>query len=185
MDIATLHYFLVTARHLHFGNAAEELGIAQPALSQRIKGLEARLTVKLFDRSKRAVRLTEAGSVFVVEAKRLIIQAQLAMRITKRADAGKAGELHIGYGGSVIFEPKLCTLLRAFQDAYPDVSVLMHECKVEEQLEGLKSGRLDVSFLWGPLGPASRKCGERSSPARLCRWLWQETTRWRQNRPFI
>lgn len=153
MDFIALRYFLTAARLLHFGQAADALGIAQPALSQRIKSLETRLRVKLFDRTKRSVRLTEAGKVFVVEAEHLLSQADLAVRITRAAAQGTAGELRIGYGGSVIFEPKVCALLQAFQTAYPDVSVLMHECKVEEQLEGVKAGRLDVSLLWGPLGP--------------------------------
>lgn len=152
MDLGSLRYFVVAAKRLHFSQAALELGIAQPALSQRIKALEGRLGVRLFDRSNRAVSLTEAGRVFLGEAERLLDDANRAMRITRAADKGTAGELHVGYAGSVIFEPKVCALLQAFRGRYPDASVILHECNVEEQLEGVKSRRLDAALLWGPLG---------------------------------
>jgi len=154
MDLTDLRHFVTTAEHMHFGLAAEQMGITQPALSQRVKALEARLGVLLFDRTKRAIQLTAAGKVFLGEARRLITDADRAMRLAKAAADGMAGELHIGYGGSVIFEPKLCGLLQDFQKAYPDASLLMHECKVEEQLDRVNSGQLDIAVLWGPLGPA-------------------------------
>ncbi|WP_321968941.1 LysR family transcriptional regulator [Paraburkholderia tropica] len=153
MDVGSLRYFLVAAERLHFGQAAEELGVAQPALSQRIKTLEARVGVRLFDRSRRAVRLTDAGHVFLNEARRLVDMADRAVRLARAAEKGNAGELHIGYGGSVIFVPKVCALLKNFQQSFPDVSVLMHECKVEEQLQGITTGHLDAALLWGPIGP--------------------------------
>lgn len=153
MDLRTLRCFLVTAKRLHFGQASEELGIAQPALSQRIKALEGRLGVELFDRTKRAVRLSPAGKAFAGEAERLVNEGERAMRIARAADKGTAGELHIGYSGSVIFEPRICDLLQSFRNAFPDVSMLMYECGVEDQLEGIKTGRLDISLFWGPVGP--------------------------------
>lgn len=152
MDTSALRYFILTARRLHFGQAADELGIAQPALSQRIKALETRLGAQLFDRSKRTVSLTEAGRVFLGEAEQLVSDTERAIRIAQAAQKGTAGELHIGYAGSVIFEPKVCRLLQAFRSQYPDASVAMHESNVEEQLEGVKSGKIDVALLWGPLG---------------------------------
>lgn len=152
MDISALRRFLVAADHLHFGRAAEELGVAQPALSQRIKALEARLGVRLFERGNRAVRLTEAGRVFVQEARRLVAEADRAVRVTRAADKGAAGELLIGYGGSVIFEPTVCAVLHAFKDRYPDIALNMRECSVQEQLDGLSAGRIDMALLWGPIG---------------------------------
>ncbi|WBQ17609.1 LysR family transcriptional regulator [Sphingobium yanoikuyae] len=152
MDISALRFFLVAADKQHFGQAAEELGIAQPALSQRIKALETRLGVRLFERSNRAVHLTDAGKVFAHEARRLVNEADRAVRMTRAADKGTAGELLIGYGGSVIFEPAVCALLQSFKETYPDVSLLMRECSVQEQLDGLSAARLDIALLWGPIG---------------------------------
>jgi DNA-binding transcriptional LysR family regulator len=152
MDINALRHFIVTANALHFGRAAEELGIAQPALSQRIKAIEARLQVRLFDRSNRKISLTEAGRVFLPEAKQLVAEADRAVRLARNAERGTAGDLHIGYSGSVIFEPKLGHLLRRFRDAYPDISVLMQENAVQEQLEALQARKLDIALLRGPLG---------------------------------
>lgn len=153
MDLNSLRHFLVAADCLHFGEAAERLNIAQPALSQRIKALEERLGVRLFHRARRSVQLTDAGRVLVQRARQLIEEADRAVRLTRAAGQGAAGDLHVGYGGSVIFEPRICALIETFSQAYPDISLHLHECTVKEQLERVSSGNLDVALLWGPVGP--------------------------------
>ena len=72
MDFKGIRTFVALAEHLHFGQTAEHLRVAQPHVSRRIKQLEEELDAVLFYRDKRNVRLTEAGDVFLVEAKKLL-----------------------------------------------------------------------------------------------------------------
>ncbi len=160
MNSRALRYFVAAADASHIGRAAEQLGIAQPALSQQIRILEARLAVRLFHRANRRIELTDAGRVFLAEAKQLLAAEERAVRLARGADRGEAGELHIGYSGSVVFEPLLRGLLRRFRSLCPAVTLTMHENTVEALLDDLRETRLDIAFLRGPIGspPAGVGC---------------------------
>lgn len=152
MNFRALRHFVAAAEALHIGRAADSLGIAQPALSQQIRALEAELGVRLFHRANRRVTLTEAGRIFLAEARQILTASDRAVRLAREAERGTAGELHIGYNGSVVFEPRLRHLLERFRAATPDVTLTMHENAVETLLADLQATRLDIAFLRGPIG---------------------------------
>jgi DNA-binding transcriptional LysR family regulator len=85
LDSRALRYFIAVAEELHFGRAAERLGIAQPPLSRAIRQLESRLGVPLFQRTSRAVRLTGAGQVLLGEGRHALAALDAAARRAQRA----------------------------------------------------------------------------------------------------
>ncbi len=88
---------------LHFSRAAERLHISQPPLSQQIRGLEDELGVKLFERTKRQVQLTEAGKVFLERSYLVLAQLEQAIEVTQRIGRGEVGRLAIGFVGSATY----------------------------------------------------------------------------------
>jgi len=103
VELRRLKYMSVLAEELHFGRAAERLGIAQPALTQQIRALERELDVELFHRTKRSVKLTVAGRVTLNEAIRTLQQAEKTALVARQAGRGELGHIEIGYVGSAIF----------------------------------------------------------------------------------
>jgi len=73
MDMRPIRYFISVAENLNFTEASKQLFVAQPAVSQQIAYLEKKLGVKLFNRTKHYVQLTHAGSVFLRDAREMII----------------------------------------------------------------------------------------------------------------
>src|ERR1700761_5337343 len=123
MELRHLRYFVRVASELHFGRAAEQLGISQPPLSQQIRMLESELGVQLFERSSRQVRLTVAGRLFLEEAKATLARAEHAINVTRRAASGEVGEIGIGLSASALFMPIFSESVTAFRRRYPDVHI--------------------------------------------------------------
>src|ERR1041385_656850 len=99
MELRHLRYVVAVADTLHFRRAAERLHISQPPLSQQIQQLENELGVKLFQRTKRQVQVTEAGKLFVEEARLILAQSEHAARVATRVKKGETGQLVIGVAG--------------------------------------------------------------------------------------
>src|SRR3954471_15007611 len=134
MELRHLRYFVAVAEALHFGRAAERLGISQPPLSQQIQALEAELGVRLFDRSGRKVALTPAGSVFLDEARQTLAQAARAVAAARRAADGVIGEIRIGFTASAPFTALVPRIIHAYRQSFPDVHLRLAEMPTRAQL---------------------------------------------------
>jgi DNA-binding transcriptional LysR family regulator len=97
MELRHLRYFVAVAEELHFSRAAERLHVAQPAVSEQVRKLEDELGVRLLNRTKRKVSLTEAGATLLDEARRVLQQVDGALRATHEARNRTRARLRIGY----------------------------------------------------------------------------------------
>jgi len=97
MELRQLKYFVAVAEELHFRRAAERLYVAQPAVSEQIRKLEAELGVRLFDRTNRRVAITEAGAALLEEGRRVLAQADTAQLAARNARERADAWLRIGY----------------------------------------------------------------------------------------
>ncbi|HET7479559.1 MAG TPA: LysR family transcriptional regulator [Rubrobacteraceae bacterium] len=149
MDLRRLRYFVVVAEEQNFSRAAERLHMAQPPLSDQIKRLEKSLGVKLFDRSSRGARLTEAGELLLTEARRLLVQADQTAEMVRRVGGGEVGRLALGFVPSAS-NSVLPPVLSTFRERYPDVQLYLQEMNPDWLVAGLHEGRLDVSFFYLP-----------------------------------
>jgi DNA-binding transcriptional LysR family regulator len=128
--------------------AALKLHISQPALSRQIRDLEDEIGVPLLERTAKSVSLTEAGRVFLDEARAVLERADQAMK-KARAAASADIELHVGHSPTPI-APLLPAILRAYQRAMPQVRLRLYDWTNAENLRGLREGRLNLAFVWLP-----------------------------------
>ena len=152
MEFRHLRYFLALAEELHFGRAAQRLSISQPPLSLNIQQLEASVGAQLFTRNSRGVQLTAAGQAFVPAARALLAQAGAAAREAREVAQGQAGELQIGFAGTLLY-CGLPQVLQRFQDSHPRLRLVLRELSSSEQLSELVRDRLDVGFVHTPRVP--------------------------------
>src|ERR1700751_6067608 len=146
IEIRHLRYFLTVAETLHFGKAAEKLGMAQPPLSQQIKNLERILGYPLFDRTTRGLRLTAVGEFFRERARHSLERMRDDIEITPRLGSGKEGVLNVGFSGSVMFTG-LPKAIETYRRRYPKVELRLRELVTAEQIPGLLDGSLSIGFM--------------------------------------
>lgn len=143
MELRYLRSFVAVAETLHFGQAAERLKLAQPALSQHIQKLETSLETRLLDRNRHGVALTAVGQVFLREARTILAQVQYARSEVERVKAGGEGTLRIAY----IPGPARGTLteaLHVMRLRSPGVQVELHEIGTATVLRDLLAGEFDA-----------------------------------------
>lgn len=150
MDIRHLKYFIAVAEELNIGRAALRLHISQPPLTRQIQQLEEELDVQLFVRTPRGVELTQAGVLFLDEARNIRALMEQAIERTVRAGQGKLGRLDIGIFGTGILKV-IPELLQLFRHAHPEVKVVLHTMNKGEQIEALRQRRITVGFHRMPL----------------------------------
>ncbi len=155
MELRHLRYFVAVAEAENVTRAAAKLHVAQPAISRQIRDLEEELGLALLERSAKAVRLTEAGRVFLDEARAVLQRADEAVAAVRAVAGGVRGELHVGYAPSLTVQI-LPRALRSFQAEFPGVRVSLHDLSTEEMLSGLRAGTLDLVLGVEPTGEKPR-----------------------------
>ncbi|OLC57334.1 MAG: hypothetical protein AUH76_19290 [Candidatus Rokubacteria bacterium 13_1_40CM_4_67_11] len=150
MELRHLRYFLAVAEELHFGRAAVRLHISQPPLSQQIRRLEKELQTPLFHRTKRHVELTNAGRVFLGEARAIVAQAEHAAGVAQRASRGEVGQLLVGCAPWADFLSG-AKIIRLFARRHPDVELELRDLTAAEQIAALEAGRIHVGILRPPV----------------------------------
>jgi len=149
VELRLLRYVVAVAEELHFSRAADKLHVAQPSLSKQIRDLEDEIGIRLFDRTKRDVRLTKAGEAFVVEAREALIHSQRAVHMAKATQ--QPDRFVLGHSPDV--NPSLLSCLRAipaqlwkltFQSAF-----------TMEQLQLIRAGELDAGLVILPIADDS------------------------------
>jgi LysR family transcriptional activator of glutamate synthase operon len=146
MDLRQLRYLVALAEELNFTRAAANEHIAQPALSQQIRRLEDELGLALVERTTRHVSLTEAGSLLVVRARRILAELEAAkaeLEAVRGIDVG-----HVTIGAMHTMGPvDLSLALAMFHERHPNVGLTVREASSEEMAEMLRVDELDLAFL--------------------------------------
>jgi LysR family transcriptional regulator, benzoate and cis,cis-muconate-responsive activator of ben and cat genes len=150
VELRHLRYFVAVAEAENVLRAAtQKLHVSQPAVSRQIRDLEDELGAQLFERTGKSVRLTDAGYLFLKEARAVLERTDEAVRSVRAfAQAGET-ELHVGYTPALRAQIVSPTL-RAFQREMPKVHVKLHDLSNEKIVTGLRDGRLQLAFIVRP-----------------------------------
>ncbi|AJR23214.1 LysR family transcriptional regulator [Sphingobium sp. YBL2] len=149
MDLRQLNYFLAVAEELHFGRAAERLGMTQPPLSQSIMALERELGAPLFARTKRQVALTPFGRQWLEHVRPAVGAVADLAAVARRLQAGTVGRIVLSFVSSADYSI-LPTLVRRYANAFPRVDMTLVEATSDVQVEALVEGRTDAGLLIPP-----------------------------------
>lgn len=151
MKLEHVKTFVMVADELHFGRAAARLHLAQPAVSQHIKLLEAHLGVQLFDRSTRSVRLSEHGLAFYEPARELLAGVERAERAARFGHAQVTGSVSLGFSG-LSSGREVPAVVRAMGEEYPGIEVVLRGMGFETgMVREVTAGNLDAGITRLPL----------------------------------
>jgi DNA-binding transcriptional LysR family regulator len=146
MELRHLRYFVAVGEDQHYGRASRRLGVAQPALSRQIQDLEEEIGFKLFDRMPRGVKLSAAGELFLEDARRILQDIGGATARAARVARGQSGTLRVGFAENVSWHGVAPNSFRRFREQQSDVDLRLQPAGSLEQLEAIRSGRLDAGF---------------------------------------
>ena len=143
-----LPFFMAVAEEGSFRQASVRLNIVQPALSRRVKELEAGLGVKLFDRSPRGIRLTDAGQTLLEGGTRTMEEFEQGCRRATIASEGQIGKLRVFLTDAALSNEWLTSCIQAFRIDHPEILIELNSSQTPQQLEGIVRGDVDVGFLY-------------------------------------
>lgn len=150
MTLQELRYLVALADHGHFGHAAEACHVSQPTLSTQLKKLEGDLGVSLFERTNRTLHITAVGKKIVDQARRVLIEADAIVEISRVTTAPLAGPLTLGVIPTLspYLLPWLVPLLKR---SYPHLRLIIHEDLTDDLLQRLRGHRIDAVLVALPL----------------------------------
>ena len=144
MNIHSLTYFAIAAKHLSFTRAAEECLIEQPAMSRQISGIEKELGVKLFTRFNKRVELTRAGENFYREVLEILQRYSSAVYTARNIDSGFNEALSIGFG---MFDAPIVTApVKTFTELNPNIKITINQYPYDKLLKNLMDGSCGIVF---------------------------------------
>ena len=141
-----LECFVAIAEELSFSKAAKRLRLSQPPLSRQLQSLEAKLAARLLHRSTRAVSLTEAGQLYLEDAKQILARLDSSSAVMRRAATGELQRLRLAFVGALA-DDTLIHQLQAFRALHPECQVHMVDLAPSEQIEALQAGQVDGAFI--------------------------------------
>ncbi len=150
MELRHLRYFVAVGEDEHYGRAAKRLRVAQPALSSQIQDLEREIGFQLFDRLPRGVRLSAGGKVFLEDCRRILQEVDEAAVRAERAARGLIGTLRVGFTESASWHGVVPDALREFRRRHREAELLLSPLISLDQVEAVRSGRLDAGFVYVP-----------------------------------
>jgi DNA-binding transcriptional LysR family regulator len=145
VNLKQLEYFIALAEELHFGRAAERLGMAQPPLSRQIKQIEEDLGALLFNRGRSGITLTQAGERFYERGSALLAAFNDIKLEARRIGQGAEGRLRIGFVGSATYG-MLPNILKSFRAAYPEVSLSLIPMNNAQLQRALIRREIDIAI---------------------------------------
>jgi DNA-binding transcriptional LysR family regulator len=149
MELRHLRYFVAVAEDLSFTKASAKLHLAQPSLTRQIHNLEEEIGVRLLNRSKSRVALTEEGRSFLADARRILALATESILAVQRLSRGETGQLNIAYLSNSDFE-LLPATLGAFRQAFPHIALNLFDMAPAEQFRALEARKIDLGFVGLP-----------------------------------
>ena len=147
MELRHLRYFVAVGEEQHYGRASRRLPVAQPALSRQIQNLEDEIGFKLFERLPRGVKLSAAGKLFLDDARRILQEVSEAAMRAARVARGNSGTLRVRFTENASWHGIVPDSFRRFREQQLDAELQLQPAASLEQLEAIRSGRLDAGFL--------------------------------------
>jgi DNA-binding transcriptional LysR family regulator len=146
MELRHLRYFIAVAEVLNMRRAAARLNISHPPLSRQVHDLEQEVGVALFTRAKRGIALTDAGQLFLAEARLIVSHAAQAIEDAREAQRGAAGRLRISYSFGY-FDPSLAIVMKRFREKFPKVRIEIQQLDPRRQIEALQRKVIDIAYV--------------------------------------
>ncbi|AJY50456.1 MULTISPECIES: LysR family transcriptional regulator [Halomonadaceae] len=146
MDTQSLQAFLAVADTQSFSRAAEQLHLTQPAVSKRIATLESQVGTRLFDRIGRRIALTEAGSVLLPQARRILFSVEDSRRALANLSGQVGGKLTLATSHHIGLH-RLPPLLKQYTQRHPEVTLDLHFLDSEQAYQGVLDGTLEMAVV--------------------------------------